>query len=136
MPRLPMIAALALCLGAVSLGAASCAPVEAPVTDRVTPGVCHLTVTFASYGTGADSALRDRITALIQADRGVLDVQESRWGREGESTLCVSTQSETVTDRLYDAIAAAIPDRSNRGPTTVEHIDGRRRASAIPVGGS
>lgn len=128
----PLIASLALSLGAGLLGAAGCAPVEAPVTERVTPGVCHVTVTFASYGTGADGTLRDRVLALIQAEPGVIDVQDSRWGREGESTLCVSTLGEVATDRLYDAIAAAIPATSGRGPTTIEHIDGRSRASAIP----
>jgi len=120
---------------AVGLGAVllvGCAPVEAPVTERVTPGVCHVTVTFASYGTGADGALRDQVLALIQAEPGVTDVQDSRWGREGESTLCVSTLGEVATDRLYDAIVAVIPATSGRGPTTVEHIDGRSRASAIP----
>lgn len=123
-----MIRALGL---AAAVLLAGCAPVEAPVTDRVTSGVCHVTVTFASYGTGADGALRDQVLALIQDEPGVIDVQDSRWGREGESTLCVSTLGEAATDRLYDAIAAVIPATSGRGPTTVEHIDGRSRASMI-----
>ena len=72
---------------AVALLLAGCATDQA-VTVPVTPGVCHVEVSFGSYAMGVDHDLRTRILAVIEADEDVLDVQERRWGREGEILAC------------------------------------------------
>lgn len=116
---------------AVALLLAGCAT-ERTVTHPVTPGVCHVEVSFGSYAMGVDLDLKSRIQAVVAADEDVLDVQEARWGREGESTLCISTFGMPAADRLYDEIAELIPEHSERAPTTVSHIDGRSRGSTWP----
>lgn len=114
---------------AATLLLAGCATTGQAVTHPVTPGVCHVEVTFGSYAMGVDGELRARIQAVVAADEDVLDVQESRWGREGESTLCISTLGMPAADRHYSEIAALIPERSERAPTTVSHLDGRSHGS-------
>lgn len=116
---------------AVAILLTGCAGDQA-VTHPVTPGVCHVEVTFGSYAMGVDRDLKARIQAVIAADEDVLDVEESSWGREGESTLCISTLSPAAADRLYGEIAALIPEHSERAPTTVSHLDGRRQGSTWP----
>ena len=116
---------------AAALLLAGCATDQA-VTHPVTPGVCHVEVSFGSYAMGVDGELKAQIQAVIEADDDVLDVNETRWGREGESTLCISTLGMPAADRLYDEIAALIPDFSVRAPTSVTHIDGRTHASESP----
>lgn len=118
-------------LAAAAFLLAGCATDQA-VTHPVTPGVCHVEVSFGSYAMGVDGELKARIQTLIAADDDVMDVSERRWGREGESTLCVSTLGMPAADRLYGEIAALIPEHSERAPTTVSHIDGRSRASTWP----
>lgn len=123
-----MIRALAFACALVLTGCAT----DQAVTHPVTPGVCHVEVSFGSYAMGVDGELKARIQAILAADEDVLDIQESRWGREGESTLCISTLGLPAADRLYAEIAALIPDHSERAPTTVSHIDGRSRGSTWP----
>ena len=115
----------------LSVFLAGCAGAQA-VTHPVTPGVCHVEVSFGSYAMGVDHDLRTRILAVIEADEDVLDVQERRWGREGESTLCVSTHGTPAADDLYATIVAMIPQHSDRAPTTVFHLDGRNHGSTWP----
>lgn len=116
---------------AAALLLAGCAADRA-MTHPVTPGVCHVEVSFGSYAMGVDHDLRTRILAVIEAEDDVLDVQEQRWGREGESTLCVSTLGMPAADDLYATIAAMIPQHSDRAPTTVSHLDGRSHGSTWP----
>ena len=117
---------------AAALLLAGCATADQAVTHPVTPGVCHVEVSFGSYAMGVDGDLKTRIQAVITGDEDVLGVEESRWGREGESTLCISTLGMPAADRLYSEIAALIPEHSDRAPTTVSHLDGRSEGSTWP----
>lgn len=83
---------------------------------------------------GVDSGLKARIGALVAADTGVENSEERRWGREGESDLCIHAPAPGAADRLYDRIAALIPEHSQRAPTSVTHRDGRSRAATMPEG--
>jgi hypothetical protein len=117
---------------AAALLLAGCATTHQAVTHPVTPGVCHVEVSFGSYAMGVDGELKARIQAVVEADEDVLDVEETRWGREGESTLCISTLGMPAADRLYAEIATLIPERSARAPTTISHLDGRSHGSTYP----
>jgi len=113
---------------------AGCAT-EPAMTQPAEPGSCDVEVTFGSFGMGADQDLRTRVRATLNGSEGVRLVDEQTWGREGESTLCVSTTDEPAADRIYDQIAGMIPDHSRYGPTTVTHSDGRSHASMLPPNG-
>lgn len=92
---------------------------------------CDVKVDFGSYAMGVDQELKARVVAYVDESEDVADVTETRWGREGESTLCVQAASSTGIDRVYGRIAALIPARSERAPTTVTHRDGRVKSSAL-----
>ena len=102
-------------------------------TTAAAAAVCDIEVTFGSYAGGPDTDLRDAARALTRNNPGVLDAEETPWGREGESTLCVRTKDEVTANRIYGAIAAQIPQTSTRAPTSVRHRDGRSRASTYPT---
>lgn len=112
----------------------ACAPVQDPNLGYDADGVrvCDVTVNFGSYAMGVDHELKTRIQALLEADAGVEDVEETRWGREGESTLCIHAPGRGVADRLFNQIAEMIPDQSDRAPTTVTHRDGRSDSANPP----
>lgn len=95
--------------------------------------VCDIEVTFGSYAGGPDTSLRDAVRAMTRDNPGVAEAEETPWGREGESTLCVRTKDEVTANRIYGAIAAQIPQTSTRAPTSVRHRDGRSRASTYPT---
>lgn len=97
---------------------------------RATTEGCDLEVTFGSYAMGVDHTLKTEIQNRIDGEAGVASIEERPWGREGESTICVRTFDARGADRLYEAIAAMIPERSERAPTTVTHRDGRSQGSA------
>lgn len=93
---------------------------------------CDVEIVFGSYAMGVDRDLRSNILRIITSDPDVADWNEKPWGREGESTVCVHSPNEAATDRLYDRIAALIPPHSDRAPTSVIHIDGRRKEATLP----
>ena len=93
---------------------------------------CDLEVTFGSYAMGVDQALKVEIQNRIDGEAAVSSIEERGWGREGESTLCISTFDAAGADRLYTAVAAIIPEHSDRAPTTVTHRDGRSHGSTWP----
>lgn len=96
---------------------------------------CQVEVSFGSFGQGVDAPLRAQILDLTQKDPAVVSSAETRWGREGETTLCLRFQDEAAANRAYGALAALLPSTSTRAPTTVRHQDGRSRAVAYPTGG-
>ena len=93
---------------------------------------CDVEIVFGSYAMGVDQELKSRILRTVSNDSDVAEWNERSWGREGESTVCVHSPSEAATDRLYDRLAALIPAHSDRAPTSVEHIDGRRKEATLP----
>ena len=121
-----LIAASALLL------AAACAPVapSGPISD--VQRACDVTVSFGSYAMGVDHELKTRILILVDQAVGLDNMEERRWGREGESDLCIHAPAPGAADRLFEQIAALIPATSDRAPTTVTHRDGRRDQSTWP----
>lgn len=118
---------------AAALLLAGCAATEGtPMTEPAGVNVCDLEVTFGSYAMGVDQALKAEIQNRIDGEAAVASVEERRWGREGESTVCVRTYDAAGADRLYAAISAMIPEHSDRAPTTVSHRDGRSQGSTWP----
>lgn len=101
------------------------------MTESVREG-CDLEIAFGSYVMGVDQALKVEIQNRIDGEAAVESIEERHWGREGESTICVRTFDTAGADRLYQAIAAMIPEHSERAPTTVTHRDGRSRGSTWP----
>ncbi len=127
-----MRARVALCLlvGACTAGPAPAdLPQEVPVVVKTG---CDVTVSFGSYGMGVDRGLKYGILSFVSSDEEATAGPERRWGREGESTVCIMTDSAAARERIYDGIVARIPDYSPIAPTTVTHIDGRTHASRMP----
>jgi len=107
---------------------AACQSVEPAVPS---PGdqTCDIEVSFGSFASGPDQALKTRIDTFLSGNWLVLNVTETRWGREGESSLCVKAVDAAGTDELYRTLAGWIPDTSRTAPTTVRHRDGRTRTA-------
>ena len=74
---------------------------------------------------GIDRPAYRAVQALLRSDRGVSDVAEHRWGREGEVTLCARTRSRADAERLFGAIRPLIPARP-RGPVSLRARGGLR----------
>ncbi len=119
---------------------AAAAAAEAEAAKKAAPAVapaaaaCDVEVSFGSYGSGPDAALKDSILKLVSADPAVTASEMKPWGREGESTLCLTARDEAAANRLYGMIAAQLPSTSTRAPTTVRHRDGRSHATTYPTG--
>ena len=106
----------------------------ASATGPVLATECDVEVTFGSACCGVDSDLRAKILAVTSADPAVVESSEKRWGREGESTLCLKMSDPAAADRLYGLVATQLPPASSKAPTTVRTRDGRSRATAYSVG--
>lgn len=103
-----------------ALALAGCASVAAPFPTGEGAAACDFTVAFGSYGSGVDTVLRERIVRALAGDRRVAGTQERRWGREGESTLCVNSRNNGDVDGLIGEINAMIAAQVDlRGPTAV-----------------
>ncbi len=86
---------------------------------------CAVSVQFASYAMGIDRPAFDRVQALLKRDRGVRGVELQRWGREGETNLCVQTRKVSDARRIFGRVKAALPAKP-RGPIVVETRSGLR----------
>lgn len=86
---------------------------------------CAVSVQFASYAMGIDRPAFDRVQALLKRDRGVRAVEVQRWGREGETNLCVQTRKAGDARRIFGRVKAALPAKP-RGPIMVEARGGLR----------
>jgi len=82
-------------------------------------------VQFGSYAMGIDRAALERVRTLLARDRGVLGVEMRRWGREGETTLCVQLRRAGDERRMFTRVKAVLPARP-RGPITLEARGGLR----------
>lgn len=94
------------------------------------PAGCDLTVTFGSYASGIDTVLRERIVRTLASDHRVARTEERRWGREGESTICIVSRNNGDVEGLSADLNAMIQAQGDlRGPTTV----GRGSANFPPA---
>jgi hypothetical protein len=108
---MPVLAALVLA-----------APLPALARGAPAPG-CAVSVQFASYAMGIDRGAFDKVQALLKRDRGVRSVEAQRWGREGETTLCVQLHRASDARRVFGRVKAVLP-RKPRGPIAVETRSG------------
>ena len=97
---------------------------EPPAPLQETPR-CAVRVQFGSYAMGIDRVALERVQAVLKRTRGVRTVAAQRWGREGETTLCVATRRTSDVRRVFGRITAALP-RTPRGPILVEGRGGLR----------
>ena len=107
-------------LGLVALAV----PASAFAQAASAPG-CAVRVEFASYAMGIDRAAFDRVQTLLKRDRGVRAVEVQRWGREGETNLCIQLRRTSDARRVFGQVKAALPAKP-RGPITVEARGGLR----------
>lgn len=99
------------------------AAATAQAAPQPAPANCPLKVDFASYAMGIDAKALDKVGKLLAADRGVKRVDQQRWGREGEMSLCAQTRSRADASRLFYRIKRVLPAKP-RGPITVETASG------------
>jgi hypothetical protein len=112
----------------LTVGAAHAGTRTVPITPITeAPRNCPLTVSFGSYAMGIDGKAFDAVSGLLTRDRGVKAVEQYRWGREGEVTLCARTRGGADARRLFWRVRALFP-RAPRGPLTVSTASGLRFA--------
>jgi hypothetical protein len=95
---------------------AAAAPV--PAQAQTTPA-CAVSVQFGSYAMGIDRPAFDKVQALLKRDARVRGVELRRWGREGETTLCVSLRRQSDARAVFGRVKAALPAKP-KGPILVE----------------
>jgi hypothetical protein len=100
--------------------------------SRVERPACPLVITFASYGAGIDNPTRERVQALLVSDRRVAGFETSRWGREGEVTLCVRTRAPADAASLFNRVRGMLPPRP-RGPISLSTRAGLTYSSPAPL---
>jgi hypothetical protein len=105
-------------------------PASAHAQARPAPQ-CAVSVQFASYAMGIDRAAFDRVQALLKRDRDVRGVEVQRWGREGETNLCVQTRKASDARRIFGRVKTILPARP-RGPIVVETQGGLRFEAPRP----
>lgn len=103
------------------------AAVPLPALAQAGPG-CAVSVQFGSYAMGIDRATFDKVQALLKRDARVSGVELERWGREGETTLCVQLRRDRDARAVFGRVKAALPARP-KGPILVEARGGLRFAA-------
>lgn len=94
---------------------------------------CSVSVSFASYGAGIDSASYARVQEYFRtANDKVADVQVNKWGREGEKTLCIQARQASDAPRIFRDIASLVPPVADRGPITIRANDDLEFVSQPP----
>ncbi len=108
---------IAAVLGALALAGCASSARSSTGVDGVR---CDFTVAFGSYGAGVDTVLKERMTRMLATDHRVAATVERRWGREGESTLCIRSRNSGDVDTLFGELEAmAAQEAGLRGPTRV-----------------
>src|SRR5688500_3321885 len=123
----PLIAAAvaAFALGGAALPAGAVTPVRAPVAGPDGAG-CAVSVRFGSYAMGIDDRSFQKVERYVARNKRLIPASSvSRWGREGERTVCITTRSRKATTQVFADIKSLIRHRAERGPTEVKTIDGR-----------
>ncbi|CAN5319003.1 hypothetical protein BH11PSE2_BH11PSE2_00780 [soil metagenome] len=116
------IAPLRPALLAALLGAcASTAPTSTSLENlgaRPTDMVCAVQIDFGSACCGVNAAAYSAVTAYLTHARGVDRAVRWTWGREGESSICLSAADPGAADRVVDDIRRLkIPPASNMAYT-------------------
>lgn len=97
-----------------------------PDTSVPAPANCSVSVRFGSYAMGIDDKSFQRVERYVAGHKRLVAKSNiSRWGREGERTVCISTKSKRATSQVFADIRQLIGKRAERGPTEVRTIDGR-----------
>lgn len=95
-----------------------------PASAQVVQG-CAISVQFGSYAMGIDRTAFDKVQALLKRDGRVRGVELRRWGREGETTLCVQLRRGRDTGAVFRRVKGALPAKP-RGPVVIETTGGLR----------
>jgi hypothetical protein len=74
---------------------------------------CSISVDFSSVGVGIAEASRRQMEDLLEKDPAVIGAQRFVRGREGEVELCVRLRDDRDIGRIFQALQATIPERSN-----------------------
>ncbi len=119
-------------LAATLLSAACAAPPPSVAATIEANGACDLKVEFASIGTGIDRTTLQKVDGLLSGDTGVSTIDRERWGKEGETTLCVETRTEADAARLFEAAKRIFPTTSAR-PISVETAAGQQFRVPTPA---
>jgi hypothetical protein len=119
-------------LAATLLSAACVAPSPPVTTTTEANGACDLKVEFASIGTGIDRATLQKVEGLLSGDTGVSTIDRKRWGKEGETRLCVETRTKGDTARLFEAAKRLFPTTSIK-PISVEPASGQQFGVPTPA---
>ena len=107
--------------------AAACATVPATAAQpeggrpSIAPGDenCDVTVVFGSYAMGIDSQTFDKVDAYLKRGAPTVTYTASRWGREGERTICVTTRNGKATRKVFNDIRNMTPRMARRGPVEI-----------------
>lgn len=90
----------------------------APVQAEPAPA-CGVSVQFGSYAMGIDRGAFDKVQTLLRRDARVRGVDLQRWGREGETSMCVQLRRERDARAVFGRVKAVLP-RKPKGPIVVE----------------
>jgi hypothetical protein len=116
--RVPATAGLlALALGATT---ATAATIEHLPRGAAAVKDCDVTVTYGSYCCGTNGALARKVEAEVKASPHISRAAMHAWGLEGESTLCLKTDSPAETLRLFWTIRGWIPETSKQNWSEVQ----------------
>lgn len=85
------------------------APVVAIQDVAEEPRGCSLSISFGSYAMGIDTAVAQKVEALLMAQTGVQSLTRYRAGKEGEYSLCAQTRTAPAGVELFRKIKPLIP---------------------------
>lgn len=97
-------------------------------------GQCDVSVAFGSYAMGVDQRAYERVEAWVDSHPGLVSgYTTSAWGREGERTLCLTTDSRRATARVFSQLRGLVRGRATRGPTEIATRYGQTWRSSPPI---
>lgn len=107
------------------LAAAFALTLLAPAAAHATGPACDVSVQFGSYAMGIDGRSFDKVQRYVaRHPRLVTTASVTRWGREGEKTVCLTTTSRRGMTTVFRDIRELV-GRGQRGPVEVRTLDGR-----------
>lgn len=81
---------------------------------------CTILIVYGSYASGTDAKLKNKINKIVQNNKNISDTRTSYWGKEGESTTCLTISNEKYAQHLYSQIKNMIPEFSKHSWTSIE----------------
>ena len=93
-----------------------------PTSKKVsfTVRTCTILINYGSYGSGTNGKLQNEINKIIQNNKNIPDIRTSNWGKEGESTTCLTISDKQYAQHLYNQIKNMIPEFSKHSWTSID----------------